>query len=162
MGVPRFRWSVLLAWVLLVAGIATAGSACAQSDRPPIFDYVPGGGPRAKSDADAASLLAQVNQLYQEGKYAEATPLAERYAKVIQTRHGTESTEYALALNNLALLLQSMNRPADAELLYRRALTIDERSSGPEHTNVAVTLSNLALLLHAGSRLAEAEPLMRR
>ena len=51
---------------------------------------------------EPASLLSQVNQLYQAGKYAEAIPIAERFVQVIEARHGTEGPEYALALNNLA------------------------------------------------------------
>ena len=87
------------------------------------------------------------NQLYQAGKYAEAIPIAERYVQVIEARHGTEGPEYALALNNLAQLLQATNRLAEAEPLMRRALAIDEKSFGPEHPNVATSLNNLALLL---------------
>jgi tetratricopeptide (TPR) repeat protein len=51
---------------------------------------------------------------------------------------------------------------AEAEPLYRRALTINEASYGPDHPNVAIDLNNLADLLQATNRLAEAEPLMRR
>src|SRR5215207_3084093 len=57
-------------------------------------------------------------------------------------------------------LLQSINRHADAEPLYRRALEINEKSLGPDHPNVA--LNNLAQLLQEANRHAEAEPLMRR
>ena len=46
--------------------------------------------------------------------------------------------EYALALNNLAQLLQDTNRLAEAEPLMRRALAIDEQSYGPDHPNVAI------------------------
>ena len=68
----------------------------------------------------------------------------------------------AIALNNLAQLLQATNRLAEAEPLMRRALAIDEKSFGPEHPNVAIRLNNLAALLQTTNRLAEAEPLMRR
>ncbi len=68
----------------------------------------------------------------------------------------------ATALNNLASLLESTNRLAEAEPLYRRALKIDEASYGPDHPTVATELNNLAELLRATNRLAEAEPLYRR
>ncbi len=55
----------------------------------------------------------------------------------------------AIRLNNLADLLQTTNRVAEAEPLYRRALKIDEASYGPDHPNVATDLNNLALLLRA-------------
>ena len=111
---------------------------------------------------EPATLLSQVNQLYEAGKYAEAIPVAERYIKIIQAHHNTESPEYAVALNNLGELLRVTNRFAEAEPLMRRALAIDEKILGPEHPNVAIRLSNLALLLQATIRSVEAERLFRR
>ena len=70
--------------------------------------------------------------------------------------------EEAIALNNLAQLLQATNRLAEAEPLMRRALAIDELSFGPQHPEVAIDLNNLAALLKATDRLAEAEPLDRK
>jgi len=68
----------------------------------------------------------------------------------------------ATRLNNLALLLAATNRRAEAEPLYRRALSIIEAAYGSEHPTVASSLNNLALLLAATNRRAEAEPLYRR
>ncbi|MFI5387052.1 MAG: tetratricopeptide repeat protein, partial [Fimbriimonadales bacterium] len=70
--------------------------------------------------------------------------------------------DVAIRLNNLASLLQTTNRLAEAEPPYRRALVITEASYGPDHPHVAIRLNNLALLLQATNRLAEAEPLYRR
>ncbi len=81
---------------------------------------------RAQSEAELKALNEQVVQLYQAGKYAEAIPLAERYAEAMNARRGPDSPEYATALNNLAQLLQATNRLAEAEPLMRRALAIDE------------------------------------
>ncbi len=75
---------------------------------------------------------------------------------------GPDHSDLAIALNDLATLLQATNRPAEAEPLMRRALAIDEQSYGAEHPDVARDLNNLAQLLQATNRLAEAEPLMRR
>ena len=55
-----------------------------------------------------------------------------------------------------------MNRLANAEPLYRRALAIDEKIFGLEHPDVARDLNNLALLLYLSNRIEEAEPLYRR
>ncbi|MBX3419832.1 MAG: tetratricopeptide repeat protein [Pirellulaceae bacterium] len=86
-----------------------------------------------------------------------------------ETREALEEAEdlqnpkwTAVALNNLAQLLQATNRLAEAEPLMRRALAIDEQSFGAEHPLVAIRLNNLAQLLQDTNRLAEAEPLMRR
>jgi hypothetical protein len=64
--------------------------------------------------------------------------------------------------SNLAQLLQTTNRLAEAEPLMRRALAIDEASFGADHPIVAIRLNNLAQLLRTTNRLAEAEPLMSR
>jgi hypothetical protein len=88
------------------------------------------GQPSGDAAADEpANLLTQVNQLYEAGKFAEAIPIAERYAQIIEVRHGKEGAEYALALNNLGELLRGTNRRVEAEPLYRRGLAIDEKSS---------------------------------
>jgi tetratricopeptide (TPR) repeat protein len=101
----------------------------------------------AQSDTELEALNQRVTELYRAGKYAEAIPLAERYAAAMKARYGPERPEYATALNNLAGLLKDTNRLAEAEPLYRRALAIDENSFGPEHPDVARVLNNLALLL---------------
>jgi tetratricopeptide (TPR) repeat protein len=64
--------------------------------------------------------------------------------------------------NQLALLLKTKARYAEAEPLYRRALAIFEASLGLDHPEVATRLNNLAGLLSATNRLGEAEPLYRR
>ena len=88
---------------------------------------------------------------------------ADRRALAIDEKsYGPEHPNVARDLNNLAQLLQTTNRLAKAEPLYRRALAIAEKSYGPEHPDVAIGLNNLARLLQATNRLAEAEPLMRR
>jgi hypothetical protein len=59
-------------------------------------------------------------------------------------------------------LLQDTKRPAEAELLIRRALAIDEQNFDKDHPKIANRLNTLVTLLQATNRLAEAEPLMRR
>lgn len=75
--------------------------------------------------------------------------------------HGiTEVT--ARLMNGLALLLKIKAQHAEAEPLYRRALSINEKALGPGHPAVARDLNNLAQLLKATNRLEEAEQLMHR
>ncbi|QWF72169.1 tetratricopeptide repeat protein [Methylomonas paludis] len=70
--------------------------------------------------------------------------------------------EKAIALNNLAQLLQVTNHLSEAERLIKQAIAIDEKNYGAEHPDVAIGLNNLAELLQATNRLSEAEPLMKR
>jgi CHAT domain-containing protein/tetratricopeptide (TPR) repeat protein len=145
MQVRRFPYGLVYVCVLLIAGVLTAGSACAQSD------------------AELKALNQRVLELYHAGKYTEAIPLAERYAKTVQARHGPDDPQVATALSNLAWLLKDTNRLAEAEPLMRRALSIDEKSFGPEHPNVARDLNHLAVLLEEGfGRYDESEKFKRR
>ena len=73
-------------------------------------------------------MLSQANELYQAGKYADAIPIAERYAQIIEARYGKDGPEYGLALNNLGELFRVSNRLSEAEPLIRRALAIDEKA----------------------------------
>src|SRR5262249_28723492 len=85
---------------------------------------------QSQIDPEPKALNAQVIELHRAGRFAEAIPLAERYAEAMKARHGVDRPEYATALNNLAQLLQETNRLADAEPLMRRALAINEKSFG--------------------------------
>jgi len=108
-------------------------------------------------------LMSQIGTLfYTKALVAEAEPLMRRALAIYEMSFGAEHPHIAIALNNLAALLQGTNRFVEAEPLMRRALAIDEKSWGPDHPNVAIDLNNLAQLLQATSRLVEAEPLMRR
>ncbi|MFM7865821.1 MAG: tetratricopeptide repeat protein, partial [Planctomycetaceae bacterium] len=68
----------------------------------------------------------------------------------------------ARLMNEFGLHLHARADFADAEPLYRRALSIDETSYGPNHPTVAIRLNNLAELLRVTNRRSEAEPLYRR
>lgn len=52
--------------------------------------------------AELAALRGEVSQLYREGNYAEAVPLAELYVAIARLRHGTEHAEFAIAIGWLA------------------------------------------------------------
>jgi len=113
--------------------------------------------------ADPDALKKHAAELYRAGKYTEAMPVAERYAKTMKSRHGPGSSQYATALDNLAELYRAQGRYSGAEPLFKRALAIMEKASGPQN-NLAVgeVLNNLAELYSAQGRYAEAEPLLKR
>ena len=115
-----------------------------------------------ESDPELDALNVQVVELLNGGKFAEAMRLAQRSIELTKTSYGENHRRYALALNNLATLLEDTNRLAEAEPLMRRALAIGEKSLGAEHPEVAANLNNLAMLLSDTNRLPEAEPLYRR
>jgi hypothetical protein len=56
-----------------------------------------------RQDADElAPLRGRVSQLYNEGSYVEAIPLAERYVAIVRQRHGEVHPEFATAISWLA------------------------------------------------------------
>ncbi|MBW4671734.1 MAG: tetratricopeptide repeat protein [Cyanomargarita calcarea GSE-NOS-MK-12-04C] len=111
---------------------------------------------------EAERLNQQVVQLYQQGKYIEAIPLAERALAIREKVLGREHPDVASSLNNLAALYKSQGNYAKAEPLYLRALTIREKVLGREHPDVATSLNNLAFLYESQGNYSKAEPLYLR
>ncbi len=71
---------------------------------------------------------------------------------------GAALPDVARILSNLAELDRVRGRYAEAEPLYKRALTIWEKAVGADSPDVALGLNNLAALYDAQGRYAEAEP----
>ena len=68
----------------------------------------------------------------------------------------------AVTLNGLAGMLRDQRRFAEAEALYRRALTIREQAFGADHATTRETLRDYAVLLRAAGRASEAAALEQR
>jgi CHAT domain-containing protein/tetratricopeptide (TPR) repeat protein len=117
---------------------------------------------REKADRKAdgpAAVVAQAMKLYEQGEYSEALKLFERYAKGVKAQLGADHPEYAVALNNMAEMLRLLNRPSEAEPLYRQALAIDSKYK--DRVEAALHQSNFAALLEQTGKLEEAERLRR-
>jgi tetratricopeptide (TPR) repeat protein len=115
-----------------------------------------------RDTADAASLNQQVLQLYNQGRYSEAIPLAQRALTIREKALSSDHPDVAQALNNLAELYRAQGHYADAEPLYKRALATWEKALGPDHPNFATSLNNLANLYDKLGRYGDAEPLYKR
>ena len=116
-----------------------------------------------QSDLETAGRLnQQALKLYEEGRYREAVPIAERALAIREKALGPEHPDVAASLNNLAELYKALGDYARAEPLYRRSLAIVEKALGPEQPDVATSLNNLAGLYRALGDYARAEPLYRR
>lgn len=61
--------------------------------------------------------------------------------------YGTEHLKVAIRLNNLAQLLKTANRLAEAEALMGRALATFQASYGDEHSQTQIARRNLEALL---------------
>jgi CHAT domain-containing protein/tetratricopeptide (TPR) repeat protein len=154
-GLTRRRPSVIALCLALALWCTSASAAAAQKTR------AKGQGRPAKSTA-VDRLDSRVVELYEEGKYTEAIPLAERAVALKEKRLGPRHPSVANSLNNLAALYESNGDYNRAEPLHLRALGIREKALGLWHVDVAQSLSNLGLLYFVKGDLTRAEPLYRR
>src|SRR5947208_4828264 len=76
---------------------------------------------------NAAARSAQIAELGKAGKYSEAVPLAQKLLADMEKTYGPDHRDVAAALNNLGQLYGSTGQDAEAEPLYKRALTIFEK-----------------------------------
>jgi tetratricopeptide (TPR) repeat protein len=118
--------------------------------------------PSLAQSSAADELSKRVTELYREGKFAEAIPLAQQVLAIREKAFGPDHPAVAQALNNLAGLYKEQGRAAEAEPLVKRSLAIYEKALGPDHPDVAQALNNLAGLYKEQGRYAEAEPLVKR
>src|SRR5712692_5304313 len=87
-------------------------------------------GAQEGSIQEARELSKRVAQLYSQGRYDEAIPLAARALAIAEKVLGPEHPSTATSLNNLALMYQDTGAYAKAEPLHRRALAIREKVLG--------------------------------
>jgi len=82
--------------------------------------------------------------------------------RIQEEAYGSESSQYAIAMSNLAGLLHAQGDFDGAKPHFERTIEIFERRRGPDHPNVATSLNNLAELLKAQGKYDEAKPLYER
>ena len=111
---------------------------------------------------EAEELNQQVFQLYGQGRYREAIPLAARAVAITEQALGPTHPSTAQSLNNLAALYKATGAYSKAEPLLQRALAINEQSLGPTHPSTAAALNNLAMLYKTTGAYDKAEPLLQR
>ncbi len=96
------------------------------------------------------------------GNYAAAEPLYRQALDIKGTALGEDHPDFAISLNNLALLHNAMGNYAEAEPLFWQASNIWRAALGEDHPAYATSLRNLAELYHNMGNNAEAEPLYRQ
>jgi tetratricopeptide (TPR) repeat protein len=112
--------------------------------------------------AEATRLDAIVDRLYDNGKYQDGIPLAERSLALRETARGPRHPDVAQSLNNLAMLYAAQGMYAKAEPLLARALDIRKQALGAMHPDVATSLVNLGDIYKKEAAHAKAEPLYLR
>ncbi|WP_413166242.1 tetratricopeptide repeat protein [Capilliphycus salinus ALCB114379] len=158
-----FLWlTVFVGCSGLLTGTPQPVSGQTNSSIPP-WIYLPSQ-PIQQSDEleEAKQLHQQVIQLYEQGKYNEAIPLAERVLEIRETILGENHLDVASSMAWLAFLYSSQGRYSEAEPLYKQALEMLQKLLGTEHPHVATSLNNLAGLYRSQGRYSEAEPLYKQ
>ena len=108
------------------------------------------------------TLNEQVIRLLDEGKYAEAEPLALQSLEVSLKKNGPDHADTATSLGNLASLYKTQGKYDLAEPLYKRALAINEKVFGPDHADTATALNNLAEFYNTQGKYDLSESLLKR
>jgi CHAT domain-containing protein/Tfp pilus assembly protein PilF len=111
---------------------------------------------------EARKLNTEFAKLNRAGKYDEARLLGERVLEIRERALGSDHSDVAQSVNNLANLYSLKGDYTKAEPFYQRALTIREKALGPEHPDVVSSLNNLALLYSERGDYAKAELLYQR
>jgi len=109
---------------------------------------------------DLDVLNRQVEQFYRQGKYAEATEIAQRALELAEKTFGSDHPDVAKTLNNLAVLYENQGRYAEAETMAREALQILAPVYPKDHVEISEARSILGASLMGLKRYAEAEPLL--
>jgi tetratricopeptide (TPR) repeat protein len=126
------------------------GLSCTVQAQAPADDYSP------------AELKQQVHELYREGKFREAIPLAEKVVFLTKRAKGERHPDTATSLNDLAELYEAVGDYAKAEPLYQKALAIRQKVLGSHSLLTGASLNNLAGLYKDIGDYAKAEPLYQR
>ena len=113
--------------------------------------------PADGQDARWYQLSEQVVQLSGQGKYGEATPIAQQVVSIAISTYGANDVHVGLSLNRLGLLLVHQDKYADAETAYKRALSIMVAVHGENNSEVGTVLSNMGQMYRGAGRLADAE-----
>src|SRR5919199_1249655 len=111
---------------------------------------------------EAKRLHQQAEELYNQGQYAAAIPLAERALAIREKLLGQEHPDFAESLNNLGELYRLQGNYTQAEPLFQRALAIREKVLGQQHPDFAESLNNLGELYRLQGNYTQAEPLFQR
>ncbi|WP_160315348.1 tetratricopeptide repeat protein, partial [Limnoraphis robusta] len=111
---------------------------------------------------EAQRLNQTIKQLYDQGLYAQAIPLAERILSIYQETIGENTLELTEIYNRLANLNSRINNTTKAEIFLKEALEIRESILGENHPAVAQILNSLAENYRIQNKYYESESLQKR
>jgi Protein of unknown function (DUF2914)/Tetratricopeptide repeat len=101
-----------------------------------------GEGDMAERDG-VESVIEAAEQAASAGDFGTAEALLRRALELQEAALGAGHPELANTLNNLGVVYERLNRPADAEGSYRRAFAVARAALGADHPAVATSAENL-------------------
>ncbi|MDQ6653338.1 MAG: tetratricopeptide repeat protein [Acidobacteriota bacterium] len=111
--------------------------------------------------SEATRLAVQVAELYKQGKYAEALPLAKHCLQIREKLFTPKDEPLRTALINLAELNMALRKYGDAEPLFERLIS-SYREFAPGDPRLAAALQRLALIKFLRGNPARTEDLYRQ
>jgi CHAT domain-containing protein/Tfp pilus assembly protein PilF len=111
---------------------------------------------------EATTRSENVENLWQEGRFKVALPLAQRVANSYSQILGKENRLYATSLNNLGVLYQAMGDYRTALPLLEMARDLRRKLLTENHTHYVTSLNNLATLYHIMGDYQKALPLYEK
>jgi len=103
---------------------------------------------RATELSEAARLNSKAVELFDQTRYDEALPLAQRSLEIRERYLRADDDLVLTSLFNLAEIIFARKKYGDAITLYKRLLSSYERSSGPDDSRIAPVLDRLAFLYY--------------
>ena len=82
-----------------------------------------------------STVLSRLKELKNQGRYAEAIPVAKDFLELSKKEYGPIGE--AAGLSSLGMLYEKQGRYGEAEPILERALAIREKALGPTHPDVA-------------------------
>ena len=101
------------------------------------------------------SVIEAAEQAAAAGDYSSAEQLLREAALLQEANLGPLHPDLANTLNNLGVVCEIVDKPADAELCYRRAYAIATEVLEPDHPFVATSGTNLRDFCEARGKLVE-------
>jgi len=138
--------------LIIISLIAPLTSSHAQTSQ---------AGAETSEGTEATQLAVQVAELYRQGKYAEALPLAKRCLQIREKLFTPNDEQLRTAVNNLAEVHMALRKYSDAEALFERLIST-YREFAPGDPRLAGPLQRLAVVKFLRGNPARTEDLYRQ
>lgn len=116
----------------------------------------------AAQDARWYQLSERLVQLKEQGRIAEAIPVAQQVVRIAEATYGPADRHLGLSLNVLGVLLEDQEKFEEADTTLHRALEVMTRASGADSSDAASVLGNLGELFRLEGHYPEAEKFTQR